>query len=211
MHTTKKIAVCILDHEEPYEIFKFKLGVNNTVFQAELAAIDFAVRWALEQKSKLILLRIASHPSRPSEAPGPALTCSVLCSVSDVSYDEYDHHPPRYRPQRINALCRLTDFSRSEIKLIYQGFKQSRFICIHCNDKVLRLYDAKLRFYVVSLRSKVSNSPPFQYVNCAKGIMTSKLFTIDELIEDRLSDANLSDDDEVIPPFFKGAVEKLRT
>ncbi|GBN02089.1 hypothetical protein AVEN_73291-1 [Araneus ventricosus] len=33
-------AVCILEHGEPYEIFKFKLGVNNTVFQAELAAID---------------------------------------------------------------------------------------------------------------------------------------------------------------------------
>ncbi|GBO38119.1 hypothetical protein AVEN_116634-1 [Araneus ventricosus] len=69
-------AVCVLEHGEPYEIFKFKLGVNNTVFQAELAAIDFAVRWALEQKSKLILLRIASHPSRPSEAPGPGLRWS---------------------------------------------------------------------------------------------------------------------------------------
>ncbi|GFT56745.1 hypothetical protein NPIL_92581 [Nephila pilipes] len=43
---------------------------------------------------------------------------------ADVSYDDFDHHPPRYRPQRINALCRLTNFTKSEIKLIYQGFKQ---------------------------------------------------------------------------------------
>ncbi|GBL72030.1 hypothetical protein AVEN_115058-1 [Araneus ventricosus] len=69
-------AVCILEHGEPYEIFKFKLGVNNTVFQAELAAIDFAVRWALDKKIKLILLWIASHPSRPSGAPGPRLRWS---------------------------------------------------------------------------------------------------------------------------------------
>ncbi|XP_055948317.1 calsenilin-like isoform X2 [Argiope bruennichi] len=48
----------------------------------------------------------------------------LLSARRDVSYDEYDHHPPRYRPQRINALCRLTSFSKSEIKLIYQGFKQ---------------------------------------------------------------------------------------
>ncbi|GBM63017.1 hypothetical protein AVEN_143448-1 [Araneus ventricosus] len=70
-------AVCILEHGGPHEIFKFKLGVNNTagliIFQAELAATDFAVRWALEKKSKLILLRIASDPSRPSGSPGPGL------------------------------------------------------------------------------------------------------------------------------------------
>ncbi|GBO41060.1 hypothetical protein AVEN_165919-1 [Araneus ventricosus] len=63
-------AVCILEHGEPYEIFKFKLGVNNTVFQAEMAAKDFAVRWSLEKMSKLILLQIVNHPSRSSGAPG---------------------------------------------------------------------------------------------------------------------------------------------
>ncbi|GBN40228.1 hypothetical protein AVEN_245008-1 [Araneus ventricosus] len=36
--------------------FKFKLSVNNTVFQAELAAIDFAVRWALEKKIKINII-----------------------------------------------------------------------------------------------------------------------------------------------------------
>ncbi|GBM92890.1 hypothetical protein AVEN_205219-1 [Araneus ventricosus] len=69
-------AVCILEHGEPYGIFKFKLGVNDTVFQAELEATDFAVRWDWKKISKLILLRIASHPSRPSGAPGPGLRWS---------------------------------------------------------------------------------------------------------------------------------------
>ncbi|GBN28512.1 hypothetical protein AVEN_259043-1, partial [Araneus ventricosus] len=49
-------AVCILEHEEPYEIFKFKLGVNNTVSQAQLAAIDFVVRWALGKKIKINII-----------------------------------------------------------------------------------------------------------------------------------------------------------
>ncbi|GBM02576.1 hypothetical protein AVEN_178506-1 [Araneus ventricosus] len=44
--------------------------------------------------------------------------------------------------------------------------------------------------------------------------MTSKLFTVDELVEDKVYDANLSDDGEVIPPSFKGVmycIEKFRT
>ncbi|GBO08657.1 hypothetical protein AVEN_144673-1 [Araneus ventricosus] len=44
--------------------------------------------------------------------------------------------------------------------------------------------------------------------------MASKLLEIDELIEDKLSDDNLSYDDEVIPPFFKDtmdSIEKLGT
>ncbi|GBM43876.1 hypothetical protein AVEN_174444-1 [Araneus ventricosus] len=51
------------------------------------------------------------------------------------------------------------------------------------------------------------------YVNSDKDIMTSKLFTIDELMEEKLPGANLSYG-EVIPPSFKEAMEsteKLRT
>ncbi|GBM20889.1 hypothetical protein AVEN_112984-1, partial [Araneus ventricosus] len=43
-------------------------------------------------------------------------------------------------------------------------------------------------------------------MNCDKDAITSKLFKIDELIEDKLSGANLSVDGEVIPPFFKDAI-----
>ncbi|GBN57286.1 hypothetical protein AVEN_167097-1 [Araneus ventricosus] len=35
------------------EIFKFKLSKNNTVYQAELAAINFAVRWTQENGFKI--------------------------------------------------------------------------------------------------------------------------------------------------------------
>lgn len=56
-----------------------------------------------------------------------------------------------------------------------------------------------------------------EYVNCDTDIITSELFTIDELIENTLPEANLSDDEEdceeVIPPSFKDAmdcIEKLR-
>ncbi|GBO00512.1 hypothetical protein AVEN_132809-1 [Araneus ventricosus] len=44
--------------------------------------------------------------------------------------------------------------------------------------------------------------------------MTSKLITIDELTEEKLSGADLRDDEEVIPPSFRDAmdsIEKLRT
>ncbi|GBL77293.1 hypothetical protein AVEN_41738-1 [Araneus ventricosus] len=56
--------------------------------------------------------------------------------------------------------------------------------------------------------------PPLYYLNCDKDTKNSKLFTIDELIEDVLYGANLSDDEDVIPPFFKDSmdcIEKLRT
>lgn len=56
-----------------------------------------------------------------------------------------------------------------------------------------------------------------EYVIWDADIMTSELFTVDELIEDKLSGANLSDDEEeyqeVIPPLFKGtiySIEKFR-
>ncbi|XP_054724891.1 calsenilin-like [Uloborus diversus] len=41
-----------------------------------------------------------------------------------VAYDDFEYAAPRYRPLRINALCRLTKFTKSEIKTMYQGFKQ---------------------------------------------------------------------------------------
>ncbi|GBN73001.1 hypothetical protein AVEN_66646-1, partial [Araneus ventricosus] len=52
------------------------------------------------------------------------------------------------------------------------------------------------------------------HVNCNKDIKTLKLFIIDELIQDKLCSDNLRDDEDVIPPFFKDAMDsigKLRT
>ncbi|GBN98841.1 hypothetical protein AVEN_55225-1 [Araneus ventricosus] len=48
-----------------------------------------------------------------------------------------------------------------------------------------------------------------QYVNCDEDIMTSKLFVIDELIEDKLFGTDLRDDEEVISPFFKVAMDYI--
>ncbi|GBN72046.1 hypothetical protein AVEN_201264-1 [Araneus ventricosus] len=45
-----------------------------------------------------------------------------------------------------------------------------------------------------------------RYANCDKDIMISKLFRIDESIEGKLSGANLSNDEEVIPLFSKDAM-----
>lgn len=54
-------------------------------------------------------------------------------------------------------------------------------------------------------------------MDCDADVMTSELFTIDDIIEDKLYDANLNDDEEgeeIIPPSFKDAmdfIQKLRT
>ena len=58
-----------------------------------------------------------------------------------------------------------------------------------------------------------------EYINCDTDIMASELCTVDELINDKLMGANLSDDDEeeyeeISSPSFKDAIdyiEKLRS
>ncbi|GBM13312.1 hypothetical protein AVEN_274530-1 [Araneus ventricosus] len=43
-------AVCILKDEINIQNYLFKLNTFNSVFQAELAAIEFAVNWAVKEK-----------------------------------------------------------------------------------------------------------------------------------------------------------------
>ncbi|GBL87267.1 hypothetical protein AVEN_270533-1 [Araneus ventricosus] len=45
--------VCFLKKEHLLKIFKFTLDKNNIVFQAELAAINLAVRWAQDKGFKI--------------------------------------------------------------------------------------------------------------------------------------------------------------
>ncbi|GBL74884.1 hypothetical protein AVEN_243723-1 [Araneus ventricosus] len=47
------LSMCILKNEHPFKIFKFRLIKNNTVLQAEMAVINFAVRWAQEKGFKI--------------------------------------------------------------------------------------------------------------------------------------------------------------
>ncbi|GBM67803.1 hypothetical protein AVEN_130247-1, partial [Araneus ventricosus] len=46
-------AVCILKDEINIQKYLFKLNTFNSVFQAELAAIEFAVNWAVKEKVKV--------------------------------------------------------------------------------------------------------------------------------------------------------------
>ncbi|GBM61125.1 hypothetical protein AVEN_152265-1 [Araneus ventricosus] len=68
-------SVCILKNEHPFKIFKFKLSKNNTVFQAELAAINFAVRWAQENGLK-IKIYTDSQPSIEVEYQAQVCICN---------------------------------------------------------------------------------------------------------------------------------------
>lgn len=46
-------SICIFKHDTLDEVFTFKLCKGNTVFQAELAAIKFAINWALDNNLKV--------------------------------------------------------------------------------------------------------------------------------------------------------------
>ncbi|GBO04156.1 Retrovirus-related Pol polyprotein from type-1 retrotransposable element R1 [Araneus ventricosus] len=46
-------SVCIFDNSKLVNVFKFKLSDFNSVFQAELAAINFAAGWALDNNYKV--------------------------------------------------------------------------------------------------------------------------------------------------------------
>ncbi|GBN42837.1 hypothetical protein AVEN_115458-1 [Araneus ventricosus] len=48
-------AVCVLKDEINIQNYLFKLNSYNSVFQAELAAIEFAVNWAVKEKVKVII------------------------------------------------------------------------------------------------------------------------------------------------------------
>ncbi|GBO22531.1 hypothetical protein AVEN_119431-1 [Araneus ventricosus] len=66
-------AVCILKHETDFQKHLFKLNVLNSVFQAELAAIEFAVYWAVKEKVKVTYILIASLQYLPLIAQIPDL------------------------------------------------------------------------------------------------------------------------------------------
>ncbi|GBM64551.1 hypothetical protein AVEN_232730-1 [Araneus ventricosus] len=77
-------SVCILKNGEPFKIFQFKLNKNNTVFQAELAAIDFAMCWALENG-----VRINIHIDSPSSIKAMRNSRSRSATVNKVKKNCY--------------------------------------------------------------------------------------------------------------------------
>lgn len=42
----------------------------------------------------------------------------------EKEFEDVDHFVTRYKPERLDALCKTTNFTKNEIRLMYQGFKQ---------------------------------------------------------------------------------------
>ncbi|XP_023232729.1 A-type potassium channel modulatory protein KCNIP1-like [Centruroides vittatus] len=49
----------------------------------------------------------------------------ALARRSNNELDDFDFNFVRFKPERIDALCKRTKFTRNELKLMYQGFKQA--------------------------------------------------------------------------------------
>ncbi|GBN04014.1 hypothetical protein AVEN_259051-1 [Araneus ventricosus] len=64
------LSVCILNKEIQQKTIYHRLEPNNTVLQAELAALGVAADWAVENNNKLMSSPIANPPSMPSRAIG---------------------------------------------------------------------------------------------------------------------------------------------
>ncbi|GBM73052.1 hypothetical protein AVEN_268529-1 [Araneus ventricosus] len=77
-------SVCILKNGEPFKIFQFKLNKSSTVFQAELAAIDLAVCWALENG-----VRINIHTDSQSSIKALRSARSRSATVNKVKKNYY--------------------------------------------------------------------------------------------------------------------------
>lgn len=56
-----------------------------------------------------------------SEFNNSTNSCSLLC-LADSELEELEA-APRYRPESVRSLCRVTRFSEEEIKRLYRGFK----------------------------------------------------------------------------------------
>ncbi|GFY32949.1 calsenilin [Trichonephila clavipes] len=50
--------------------------------------------------------------------------CVAFVSFQNNELEDSELFVTRYKPERLDALCKTTKFSRKEIRLMYQGFKQ---------------------------------------------------------------------------------------
>lgn len=53
---------------------------------------------------------------------------TIVFVFADNDFDEVEIFVTRYKPERLDALCKTTKFSRKEIRLMYQGFKQVKYL-----------------------------------------------------------------------------------
>jgi len=55
--------------------------------------------------------------------------------IADPELDNVETEIVRYKPEGLDALCRLTKFTRKELQIMYRGFKQVR-----CNNSLAVLF-----------------------------------------------------------------------
>ncbi|KAG1713975.1 Kv channel-interacting protein 4 [Nymphon striatum] len=58
---------------------------------------------------------------------GDQTTKSIHFLLTDSDSDEFEMAVARYKPDRIESLCRTTKFNKKELQLMYRGFKQIEF------------------------------------------------------------------------------------
>jgi len=47
-------------------------------------------------------------------------------AIADPELDNVETQMVRYKPEGLDALCRVTKFTRKELQIMYRGFKQVR-------------------------------------------------------------------------------------
>jgi hypothetical protein len=62
-------------------------------------------------------------------------------NIPDVEYDDLEEMPVfNQMPPRLDSLCAKTNFSRKEIKLLYQAFKAVKHFAVFSIKKSTTLY-----------------------------------------------------------------------
>ena len=57
------------------------------------------------------------------------------CKTADPELDNVETQMVRYKPEGLDALCRLTKFTRKELQIMYRGFKQVRYLGLPIRER----------------------------------------------------------------------------
>ena len=98
------------------------------------------MRRKLNEKTKIVKLLLNQYHR----------SSNIVCLDSDYD-DDGSETFKRYKPRSLNELVNLTKFSKKEIQLIYQGFKQE---CPSGMKYILKLYRKKNFIFIQVLLMK---------------------------------------------------------
>jgi len=56
-----------------------------------------------------------------------SVTRDAVLIIADPELDNVEAEIVRYKPEGLDALCRLTKFTRKELQIMYRGFKQVQY------------------------------------------------------------------------------------